>query len=93
MHPDEFYSSKARSTSKELPYLIDTLDDAIAYLQLARQTMSGNAKFRLACADYTHLVDEYRDVVDVVLTGKSLLPKAHRNDNDDNDEFVLFAYE
>ena len=76
---------------KQLPSTIDTLDDAIAYLQLARQTMGGNTKFRIACADYTHDSDEYRDVVDVVLTGnKSLLPKAHRNDNE---EFVLFAYD
>ena len=90
MH-DDFGPSRSNNTSKELPSRLDTLDDAIAYLQLARQTMGGNTKFRLVCADYTHDSDEYRDVVDVVLTGnKSLLPKAHRNDNE---EFVLFAYD
>ena len=91
MHPDDFHSSKSRSTSKELPSTIDTLDDAIAYLQLARQTMSGNTKFRIVCADYTHDSDEYREVVNVVLTGnKSLMPVAHRNHIE---EFVLFAYD
>jgi len=91
MHPDVFDPSRSNNTSKELPSSIDTLDDAIAYLQRARSTMGGNTKFRLVCADYTHDSDEYRNVVDVVLTGnKSLLPKAHRNDIE---EFVLFAYD
>ena len=94
MDPD-FYDSKARSearsTSKQLPSTIDTLDDAIAYLLLARQTMGGNTKFRLACGDYTDDCDEYREVSDIVLRGnKSLLPKARRNDDED---YVLFVYE
>lgn len=87
MTPDDF----RKFEPKQLPSTLNTLDDAIAYLQLARQTMGGNTKFRLVCADYTHDSDEYQEVSDVVLTGnKSLLPKARRNDIE---EFVLFAYD
>ena len=73
-----------------LPSEINTLDDAIAYLQKARETMGGNVKFRLVVDGEEHNSDEYCRVDDVMLTGnKSLKEKSHRNSNGD---YVLFIY-
>ena len=94
MHPDDFYSDKSNSASRELPSKIDTLDDAIAYLQMARHTKGGDVKFRLVDDSYTHDSGHYREVSDVVLktTGGSrfLMSKSRR---DDDEDYVLFAYE
>jgi hypothetical protein len=86
----DFMSSS--SSCNSLPSSIDTLDDAIAYLQKARETMGGKVKFRLSCADYITDSDEYHQVGDVVLTGtKSLM---NRNSfRSENGEYVLFVYE
>jgi hypothetical protein len=90
MHPDEFYSNRNANSTPALPSSIDTLDDAIAYLQRARETMGGNVKFRLVCDGNEHDEDEYARVEDVILTGnKSLMPKSHRRENND---YVLFCY-
>jgi len=91
MHPDDFYgNSNNKSNTKELPSEIDTLDDAIAYLQKARQTMGGNTKFRVVDNSYTKEWDEYQCVNDVILTGnKSLMAKYRSGDNED---YVLFVY-
>jgi hypothetical protein len=95
MHPDDFYGNHDRSNANSTPNLpssIDTLDDAIAYLQRARATMGGNVKFRLVCVcdGFEHDEDEYARVEDVILTGnKSLMPKSHRSENND---YVLFCY-
>lgn len=87
-HYDCSYSSS--NTSNKLPSQIDTLDDVIAYLQKARETMGGNAKFRLAADWNQHDIDEYQLVDDVLLTGnKSLMEKSHRNSGED---YVLFVY-
>jgi hypothetical protein len=93
MHHDDFNGNpdliNAVSTPN-LPSSIDTLDDAIAYLQRARQTMGGNTKFRLVCDGHEHDVDEYFQVEDVILTGnKSLMPKSHRKEGND---YVLFCH-
>jgi len=78
------------NTSNALPSEIDTLDDAIAYLQKARQTMGGNAKFRVVDNSYTKEWDEYQFVIDVILTGnKSLMAKSRSGNNED---YVLFVY-
>lgn len=78
------------NTSNALPSEIDTLDDAIAYLQKARETMGGNVKFRLVADGEEYNSDEYYRVEDVMLTGnKSLKKKSHRNSNGD---YVLFIY-
>jgi len=78
------------NTSNALPSEIDTLDDAIAYLQKARQTMGGNTKFRVVDNSYTKEWDEYQFVVDVILTGnKSLMAKSRSGNNED---YVLFVY-
>lgn len=92
MHPDDFYgnSNNKSNTSNALPSEINTLDDAIAYLQKARQTMGGNTKFRVVDNSYTKEWDEYQPVNDVILTGnKSLMAKSRRGDNED---YVLFVY-
>jgi hypothetical protein len=90
MNPDDFYGNRNTSNNKNaLPSGIDTLDDAIAYLQMARQTMGGNAKFRMVENGYSTDPDEYRQVDDVVLTGnKSLMAKSRHSDNQD---YVLFV--
>ena len=78
------------NTSNTLPSEIDTLDDVIAYLQKARETMGGKVKFRLVVDGEEHNSDEYCRVDDVMLTGnKSLKEKSHRNSNGD---YVLFIY-
>jgi hypothetical protein len=91
MHPDDFYGNHDhRNTSNALPSEINTLDDAIAYLQKARQTMGGNTKFRVVDNSYTKEWDEYQPVNDVILTGnKSLMAKSRSGDNED---YVLFVY-
>jgi len=77
------------NTSNALPSEIDTLDDAIAYLQKARQTMGGNVKFRMLENGYSTDPDEYMQVGDVVLIGnKSLMAKSL---NSDNQDYVLFV--
>jgi hypothetical protein len=90
MYPDDFYgNSNNKSNTKQLPSGIDTLDDAIAYLQMARQTMGGNTKFRMVENGYSTDPDEYTQVNDVVLTGnKSLMAKSRHSDNQD---YVLFV--
>jgi hypothetical protein len=78
------------NNSNKLPSEIDTLDDAIAYLQVARETMGGNAKFRMVADGEETDTDCYYRVNDVVLTGnKSLMAKSRFNDNRD---YVLFLY-
>jgi len=78
------------NNSNALPSEIDTLDDAIAYLQRARQTMGGNTKFRVVDNSYTKEWDEYQFVIDVILTGnKSLMAKSRSGNNED---YVLFVY-
>ena len=78
------------NTSNALPSEIDTLDDVIAYLQKARETMGGKVKFRLVADGEEYNSDEYCRVDDVMLTGnKSLKEKSHRNSNGD---YVLFIY-
>jgi hypothetical protein len=91
MHPDDFYGNRNTSdNSNALPSEIDTLDDAIAYLQRARQTMGGNAKFRIVTSEEQNNTDWYYQVDDVVLTGNnSLMAKSRPNDNV---EYVLFLY-
>jgi len=95
MHPDDFNGNHDhRNTSNntaELPSGIDTLDDAIDYLQRARATMGGKTKFRLVADCHRHVEEEYAPVVDVILTGvyNSLMPKSHRKENTD---YVLFCY-
>jgi hypothetical protein len=92
MHPDEFHGNHDhRNTTAELPSSIDTLDDAIAYLQRARATMGGNTKFRIVADYHWHVEDEYAPVGDVILTEayKSLMPKSHRRQEN---EYVLFCY-
>jgi len=85
---DDFNYSNVNNN--KLPSQINTLDDAIAYLQRARQTMGGNTKFRMVDSGYTTDSDEYQYVDDVILTGnKSLMAKPGRNDNED---YVLFVY-
>ena len=79
-----------RNSTPNLPSSIDTLDDAIAYLQRARATVGGKTKFRLVCDGNEHDEDEYHDVGDVILTGnKSLMPKSYRRERD---EYFLFCY-
>ena len=91
MHPDDFYgNSNNKSNSKELPSSIDTLDDAIAYLQKARQTMGGDVKFRIVAADEESYVEEYREVNNVILTGQQSL--MGRMNGSSNGEYVLFVY-
>jgi hypothetical protein len=93
MHPDDFNGNHDRSNANSTPNLpssIDTLDDAIAYLQRARATMGGNTKFRLVADGREHDEDYYARVEDVILTGnKSLMPKSHRKEGND---YVLFCY-
>jgi hypothetical protein len=91
MHPDDFNGNHDhRNNTTELPSTIDTLDDAIAYLQRARATMGGKTKFRLVYDANEHDEDEYAPVGDVILTGnKSLMPKSHRRQGND---YVLFCY-
>ena len=93
MHPDDFNGGHDRrnaNTTSELPSTIDTLDDAIAYLQRARATMGGKTKFRLVCDGNEDNEYEYAPVGDVILTGnKSLMPKLHRRQGN---EYVLFCY-
>jgi hypothetical protein len=70
MHPDDFNGNHDRSNANstpELPSGIDTLDDAIAYLQRARVTMGGKTKFRVALDEYTHVKDEYDKVEDIIM--------------------------
>ena len=92
MHTDDFYGNNDHhnTNNSNLPSSIDTLDDAIAYLQRARQTMGGKTKFRLVSDNYEYDSDEYSRVDDVILTGRSsLMKKSH---NKDENEFVLFVY-
>ena len=91
MHPDDFHGNHDhRNTSNALPSEIDTLDDAIAYLQKARQTMGGNTKFRVVDNSYTKEWNEYQCVNDVILTGnKSLMAKSRSGNNED---YILFTY-
>ena len=78
------------NTSNALPSEIDTLDDVIAYLQKARETMGGKVKLRLVVDGEEYNPDEYCQVNDVMLTGnKSLKEKSRRNSNGD---YVLFIY-
>jgi hypothetical protein len=89
MNPDFIGSN---SSCNSLPSSIDNLDDAIAYLCKARETMGGKTKFRLSCADYIGDSDEYRQVDDVVLTGtKSLMNR--KSFRSENEEYVLFVYD
>ena len=70
MHSDDFDGNHDRSNANstpDLPSSIDTLDDAIAYLQRARATMGGETKFRLASDEYTHIRDEYSKVEDIIM--------------------------
>jgi hypothetical protein len=94
MHPDDFNGNHDRrntsNNTAELPSSIDTLDDAIAYLQRARATMGGNTKFRLVADGNEHDEDYYGPVGNVILTGNnSLMLKSHRRENN---EYVLFCY-
>lgn len=82
-----FYPS---DNDNALPSEIDTLDDAIAYLQKARQTMGGDVKFRIVSAGVETYVEDYREVDNVILTGQqSLMGKMNGSSNG---EYVLFVY-
>ena len=83
MHPDDFYGNHDRSnanTTTDLPSSIDTLDDAIAYLQRARATMGGNTKFRISLDEYSHNEDEYHKVEDIlmIIGKKSMMASPYR---------------
>lgn len=77
--------------SSNLPSTIDTLDDAIRYLQEARKVVGGDTKFRIVGEYEVDDSDEYRMLDDVILKGsKSLMKK--KVCHNDNESFVLFVH-
>jgi hypothetical protein len=87
MHPDEFYSNQPKESV--VPLNINTVGDAIAYLQKAAEKVGRDAKFRLVYSDYEDDSDEYRTANDVVLTGKQSL----RHNARMQDTYVLFVHD
>ena len=84
----------SNSSCNSLPSTIDTLDDAIAYLQKARETMGGKTKFRLSNSYHSITdSDEYVQVDDVVLMGTKSLMNRKKSFSSENEEYVLFVYE
>lgn len=79
--------------SSNLPSTIDTLDDAIRYLQEARKVVGGDTKFRIVGEYEENDSDEYRMLNDVIIKGrKSLMKKKVRHNDNDNESFVLFVH-
>lgn len=63
------------SQSTPFPTSINTVDDAIAYLQKARKSVGGNAPFRMVSDEESEFSNIYKKPFDVVIKEQKSLMK------------------
>jgi hypothetical protein len=80
------------SAGTSLPKDINTLDDAIAYLNEVRKSIGGDVKFRLCASDYVGDTDEYQTVSDVAAYGCKSFMSRNTFRSGENDTYVLLTY-